>query len=94
MLRLATIEQEGVGLPVRSGYRDPDTIAYFFSLDAIPDGADLSACPARAFPGGRRRRRRAKFRIADAMIEPDPIDALAFARRVPVAEMDAPVRRV
>jgi hypothetical protein len=27
MLRLATIEQEGVGFPVRSGYRDPDTIA-------------------------------------------------------------------
>ena len=40
------------------------------------------------------RRRRAQCGIADAMLEADPIDAFAAPPGVPVAELDAPRRRV
>ena len=91
MLGLAALQEEDFRRLVRTGYRDPDALAVFMSLDRKLDDVDLSAGAARTLPCGRRRRRWAKLGVADAMVEPDPVDPLAFARRVAVAEVDAPV---
>jgi hypothetical protein len=94
MLSFAALQEEDFRPVVGTGYRDPDTLALFFSLDLELDDMDLSAGPACALPGGRRRRRRTKLRVSDAMIESNPIDPLALARCVAVAKVDAPIGRI